>query len=165
MVSRDQTRRRLYDAERLVLRMFERAGGTHTVQLAGTELTLPAEARFGSVDDVSAYARRVLALPSVRAEFTRAIVPVRVRTRRGERAAHYERATATIAVPDSAGGRWALRELVVLHELAHHLDEVGAPAHGPAFVGALIGLVERVLGPEAALVYRVVFGDSGLSAR
>jgi len=162
-VSRDSARSRVYDAERLVFRMLDRAAGAHTVQIAGTQLTVPAEARFGSVDDVAAYLRRVTDLRTVSERFARASLPVAVRARRGQRAAHYERGTATIALPDGQAGRWALRELVVLHELAHHLDDVGDPAHGPNFVTTLIELVESVMGPETALIYRVIFGDSGLT--
>ena len=163
-MTRDGNRARVYDAERLAQRILERAGGAHTVQIAGTSLTVPPEARFSSVDSVREYANAVLAMPAVRERFGRAALPVRVRTRRGNRAAHYERADAVIAVPDDDGGRWALRELVVLHELAHHLDEgvdADEPAHGRGFVTSLIDLVGLVLGPEVALVYRVVFTDSG----
>ncbi|WP_236995105.1 TIGR04338 family metallohydrolase [Gordonia phthalatica] len=144
--------------------MLDRAGSAHTVQIVGAHLTVPAEARFGTVDDVAAYVERVLALGPVGERFERAALPVVVRARRGHRAAHYERGGTTIAVPDSAEGRWALRELVVVHELAHHLDEIADPAHGPSFVATLIDLVDLVMGPETALVYRVIFGDSGLSA-
>ncbi len=69
---------------------------------------------------------------------------------------------AEIAIPSAADGRWALRELVVLHELAHHLDGTTGPAHGRGFVLTLIELVGLVLGPEAAFVYRVVLSDSGV---
>lgn len=161
-MNRDANRSAVYDAERLVQRMVERGGPTRTVQIAGTDLTLPPEARFSSIDSVRRYVDEVLASPSVRAKFPRAARPVAVRRRRGSTAAHYERSGAVIAVPDTADGRWALRELVVLHEVAHHLDEVADPAHGRGFVDALIDLVGLVLGPETSLVYRVVFGDSGL---
>ncbi|MGB3698217.1 MAG: TIGR04338 family metallohydrolase [Gordonia sp. (in: high G+C Gram-positive bacteria)] len=164
-MSRDSARARVYAAEQMVHHMLDRAGGAQTVQIAGTELTLPPEAKFGSVDDVAAYLDRVLALGPVVERFQRAAVPVRVRVRTGSRAAHYERAGAVMAVPDGTAGRWALREAVVLHELAHHLDDDGEPAHGPRFVGTLIDLVGLVLGPEVGLVYRVVFGESGLSAQ
>lgn len=162
-MSRDSARSRVYDAERMVYRMLDRAVGAQTVQIAGTQLTVPAEARFGTVDDVAAYVQRVTALRPVRDRFVRASVPVGVRDRRGQRAAHYERGTGVIALPEKSAGRWALRELVVLHELAHHLDEVGDPAHGPSFVATLIDLVDAVMGPEIALIYRVIFGDSGLT--
>ncbi|MCF8570103.1 TIGR04338 family metallohydrolase [Gordonia sp. HY002] len=161
-MTRDSNRSAVYDAERLVHRIFERAGSTRTVQIAGTDLTVPPEAKFSSVESVRRYVDDVLAAPAVRARFPRAAHPVAVRRRRGSRAAHYERDGAVIAVPDSADGAWALRELVVLHEVAHHVDDVGSPAHGRCFVDALIDLVGLVLGPETAFVYRVVFGDSGL---
>ncbi|MGV9712200.1 TIGR04338 family metallohydrolase [Gordonia sp. NPDC003424] len=165
MRARDTARSRVYDAERLVFRLFDRADEARTVQLVGTELTLPVEARFGSVDSVRGHVDRVLAMPAVRARFTRAAHPVAVRERRGDRSAHYSRTAdgdAEIAIPSSRDGRWALRELVVLHELAHHLDDSGGPAHGREFVVCLIDLVGLVLGPEAALVYRVIFSDSGV---
>ncbi|MGC5248053.1 TIGR04338 family metallohydrolase [Gordonia sp. DT219] len=162
MTARDSARSRLYEAERLLLRMFERPGSARTVQIAGTELTLPVEALFSSVDSVRDYVERVLAMPAVRQRFVRAEVPVSVRARRGFRAAEYRRETGEIAIPQSRDGRWALRELVILHELAHHLDDVAGPAHGRGFVLTLTELVGTVLGPEAGFVYRVVLSDSGL---
>ncbi|MXP20332.1 TIGR04338 family metallohydrolase [Gordonia sp. HNM0687] len=163
MTPRDVGRARFYEAERLVHHMFDRAGSNRTVQLAGTELTLPVEARFASVDSVRDHVARVLQLPGVRARFDRANRPVIVRERRGHRSAHYQYGSGgdpEIAIPSSSDGRWALRELVVLHEIAHHLDDPGGPAHGRTFAITLIDLVELVLGPEAGLVYRVVLSDS-----
>ncbi|MFT3716886.1 MAG: TIGR04338 family metallohydrolase [Gordonia sp. (in: high G+C Gram-positive bacteria)] len=159
--ARDTRRQRFYDTERQILALTDRpGGGAQTVQLAGATLTVPADARFASVESVQRYVDEVLALPSVTSRFPRAAVPVRVRRRRGERAAHYSPTDAEIAVPD--GSRWALRELVVLHELAHHLDDSSGPAHGRGFIETLIDLVERVLGPETAFVYRVLVTDAGL---
>ncbi len=171
MSPRDTGRARYYDAERLVFRLFDTASSSRTVQLAGTELTLPAEARFASIDAVRDYVGRVLELPSVRSRFPRAAEPVSVRERRGQSSAHYARSTtisgdkllsAEIAIPSSAEGRWALRELVVLHELAHHLDDSKGPGHGRGFVLTFIELVGLVLGPEAAFVFRVVLAASGI---
>ncbi|MEE3851262.1 TIGR04338 family metallohydrolase [Gordonia sp. LSe1-13] len=163
MRPRDVGRARLYAAERLVHRMFDRAGSSRTAQLAGAEITLPSEARFASVDSVRDYVSRVLAMPTVRARFPRTTAPVAVRERRGFTSAEYRTSSAgeaQIAIPSSADGRWALRELVVLHELAHHLDDSDDPAHGRGFAVTLIDLVGLVMGPEAGLVYRVMFGDS-----
>ncbi|PYE20265.1 putative metallohydrolase (TIGR04338 family) [Williamsia limnetica] len=167
MTERDSQRSALYAAERLVHNVFERASaGSGALTIAGTSMTLPPEARFGSVDSVRTYVDRVLAMTTVAAQFPRAQVPVTVRTRRGQRQAHYEYNPAggagVIAVP-VADDRWAMRELVVLHELAHHLSPGSATdKHGPLFAGTLIDLVGLVLGPEAALVYRITFGDSGI---
>lgn len=162
MSTRDSARSRVYEAERLVHRMFDRAGTGRVVELAGTQVTMPPEARFSSAEAVADHVTKVLAMPSVRERFPRAAVPVSVRSRRGHRAAEYHRLTAEIAIPESTDGRWALRELVVLHELAHHLDDSGGPSHGRGFVICLIDLVDLVLGPEAAFGYRVIFGDSGV---
>ena len=95
-----------------------------TVDVAGSRLTLPVERRFASADSVQDYVDRVLALSWVRTQWPRAAVPVRVRERAGDAQAHYERDPAVIAVPGyRANAAWALRELVVLHELAHHLAD------------------------------------------
>lgn len=162
MTVRDSGRSRLYDAERLVHRMFERAGSARTVQIAETELTLPTEVLFSSVDSVRDYVGRVLAMESVRQRFPRADLPVSVRARRGHRAAEYRRYSGEIAIPESRDGRWALRELVILHEVAHHLDDGTGAAHGRGFALTLTELVGAVLGPEAGFVYRVVLADSGV---
>ncbi|MFT3661206.1 MAG: TIGR04338 family metallohydrolase [Gordonia sp. (in: high G+C Gram-positive bacteria)] len=160
--ARDAERTRFYEAERLILALTARPGGrSHTVELAGTRLTVPAEIRFASVESIQAYVDRVLALPAVSERFARASIPVSVRARRGHAAAHYTRPTCEIAVPDDAT-RWAMRELVVLHELAHHLDEGTGPVHGREFRETLIELAGIVVGPEAALVYRVLLTDAGL---
>jgi putative metallohydrolase (TIGR04338 family) len=86
-----------------------------------------------------------------------------VRARRGATAAHYERSDddgAAIAVPDR-GSTWALRELVVLHEIAHHLSDA-EPPHGRQFVATFCGLAEAVMGPEVAHVLRVVYAKEGV---
>ncbi|MET7771281.1 TIGR04338 family metallohydrolase [Nocardia sp. NPDC005366] len=161
MSVRDIQRAKVYDAERLVRGMFDRAdrAGSRTVELYGSRITLPIERRFASVASVQVYADKVLALNWVRAQWDRASVPLRVRSRAGAAAAHYEVADAVLAVPLHTGGTaWALRELVVLHELAHHLEPATATAtvapHGPEFCTRYVELVDGVIGPEAALVLR-----------
>jgi putative metallohydrolase (TIGR04338 family) len=68
-----------------------------------------------------------------------------------------------MAVPGyRAGSGWALRELVILHELAHHLAEDIEIAHGGAFVDRLLTLVDGIVGPEAALLLRVTMLDVGV---
>lgn len=163
-MTRDGNRSKFYETEQLIFRLMERpGGGAHTVELAGTTITVPAEAKFGSVESVQRYVDRVLGTDSVAQAFDRAAVPVSVRDRKSSRAAHYTAATAEIAVPAASGNRWAMRELVILHEVAHHLAPSGGPAHGPQFVQTLITLVGLVLGPETALVYRVLLSDAGLT--
>ncbi|WP_067649050.1 TIGR04338 family metallohydrolase [Nocardia harenae] len=161
MTARDSQRGAVYDAEQLVRGAFERADefGNRTVEVFGSQLTLPVERRFGSVESVAGYVERVLALNWVRAGWERAAVPVRVRARRGASAAHYEPDGAVLAVPFERV--WALRELVVLHELAHHLAPSAEPAHGPAFCARYLALVDGVIGPEAALLLRSALHGTG----
>ena len=113
----------------------------------------------------------MLALGVIRDRWrARSAVPVRVRSRRGAGRAHYEPLAATIAVPttldDARGHRWAMRELVILHELAHHLEPgagAGKPLHGIEFRAAMLALVEAAIGPETALLLRVTYADVGLA--
>lgn len=164
---RDAQRSQVYDAEMLVRGAFERADefGVRTVEVLGSQVTLPVERKFASVESVQNYVDRVLALNWVAAQWKRADVPVTVRSRSGARAAHYEADDAVLAVPLHVHGKaWALRELVILHELAHHLDAdhaLTAP-HGPEFCGRYIELVDGVVGPEAALLLRTTMYSCGV---
>lgn len=143
--------------------MFDRSASFPVVEIAGSRLTLPPERRFGDVDAVQSYADRVLALNWVRDSWPRAQVPVRVRERAGARQAHYERAGGWIAVPTyRSGSGWALRELVVLHELSHHLAGDGEEPHGGPFADRLLVLIDGVVGPEAALLLRITMLDLGV---
>jgi len=161
-MKRDSQRAAVYEAETVVRRMFDRAdeNGNRTVEIAGSTVTLPVERKFASIDSVQAYIDAVLALNWVRATWPRADAPVHVRVRSGNTAAHYESDCAVVALPrHTANTAWAFRELVVLHELAHHLDpadpdENPEPAHGPAFVHRFLTLAGEIIGPEAAFALR-----------
>lgn len=157
MTPRDTQRAKVYAAEEFVRTLFDRAAerGNRVVEFFGTQLTLPPEGRFASVAAVQRYVDDVLT-------HVDAVQPLTVRARRGVTAAHYERSEdgATIAVPDRRS-TWALRELVVLHEIAHHLSDA-EPPHGPEFVSTFCGLAEAVMGPEVAHVLRVVYAKEGV---
>lgn len=154
----------MYAAEEFVRTLFDRAAqyGSPTVDFFGAQLTLPPEGRFGSVASVQRYVDEVLALPAVRQRWP-AAAPLRVRPRRAATAAHYEYrdGAGVVAVPDRDTADWALRELVVLHEVAHHLCPAGPP-HGPQFVATFCELAELVMGPELGHVLRVVYAKEGV---
>ncbi len=153
----------MYEAENLVLAMFDRSAEYPVVQVAGSSVTLPMERRFASIDSTQRYVEAVLALGWVRAQWPRAAVPVTVRRRAGAAKAHYDAATGVIAVPTHVGNTaWALRELVILHELAHHLTDPDEPAHGPRFASNLVELAGGVVGDEAAFLLRVCLADAGV---
>ncbi|WP_278261041.1 TIGR04338 family metallohydrolase [Nocardia sp. AG03] len=163
---RDAQRAKVYNAEQLVRGVFDRAQefGHRTVEVYGSHLTLPVERRFASIDSVRSYADKVLALNWVRAHWERAAHPIHVRARAGSTAAHYEPTSAVLAVPPPTGASaWALRELVILHEIAHHLstDPAEAP-HGPEFCTRYLELADGVIGPEAALLLRATFAGCGV---
>ncbi|AOW94013.1 hypothetical protein BFN03_18750 [Rhodococcus sp. WMMA185] len=167
---RDTQRAAVYDAESLVRTMFDRADerGLRIVEVMGSQVTLPVERKFGSIDSVQDYVDRVLSLNWVRSTWTRAATPIHVRARAGNKASHYESDCATMAIPEHRGGKaWAMRELVVLHEIAHHLDpsHPGFPTeepHGPGFVDRYLTLVDEIIGPEAAFVSRATLIAGGV---
>ena len=162
--ARDSQRAKVYAAEEFVRTIFDRAAehGSPAVEFFGTQLTLPPEGRFGSVASVQRYVDDVLALPAVRRRWPQ-VSPLRVRARRAATAAHYENheGAGVIAVPDRDTADWAMRELVVLHEVAHHLCRA-QPAHGVEFVTTMCTLTELVMGPELGHVLRVVYAKEGV---
>jgi putative metallohydrolase (TIGR04338 family) len=163
VTTRDTQRAKVYAAEDFVRTMFDRASehGNRSVDFFGTQLTLPPEGRFASVTAIQRYVDDVLGHPAVRVRWP-AAGPLTVRARRGATAAHYQSSDdgATIAVPEQRT-RWALRELVVLHEIAHHLSRA-EPPHGREFVATYCDLADAVMGPEVGHVLRVVYSKEGV---
>ncbi len=157
MADKDQSM--VYAGEHMVEGMLSEAnreGGARTVEIAGTMLTLPVERRFASIDSIQTYVDKVLGLPSVVELYHPG--PCRVRERRGNRMAHY--CAGVIAIHTASQDRWAAREIVVLHELAHHLTN--GDGHGSKFREALIFLTEICMAPEVAFALRVCWVMSGL---
>lgn len=153
--ARDSRRGRVYAAEQQVARLLDRAAdGATAVEFFGSTLTLPVERRFADVASVQRWVDAVLGLDEVRTHWVD-VPGCGVRARRGASRAHYE-PPGTIAVP--LAGRWAMRELVLCHELAHHLTFHGStaadPGHGRAFVDTYVSLTGIVIGPEVALLLR-----------
>ncbi|MBX9638921.1 MAG: TIGR04338 family metallohydrolase [Mycobacteriaceae bacterium] len=161
---RDSQRAKVYAAEEFVRTLFDRTAEhrSPTVEFFGAQLTLPPEGRFASVESVQRYVDEVLAMPTLRKHWPAAL-PLRVRARRAASAAHYESRdeVGIIAVPDRGAADWAMRELVVLHEVAHHLCRA-QPPHGPVFVATFCTLAELVMGPEVGHVLRVVYAKEGV---
>ena len=156
----------VYSAEDQWSAVLDRGG---VVDFFGSRMDVPLQRRFADVASVQAYVDGVLDRPSVRSAYPHA-GQVKVRERRGQRRAHYEVATSTVAVP--LRELWAGRESVVLHELAHHLscsegvpaDRTGQRWHGPEFRAAMLVLVREVLGEQAALLLRAGYDQAGVSS-
>lgn len=166
-VARDTQQSAVYNAEHLYAKLLDRGAGT-SIELAGTTLTPPAEAKFGDIAAIQRYVDSALARPSLIARYG-PMPPVTVRARRGNRAAHYEPGANTIAVPIGRDSRALRREAVVVHELAHHIDEhtaetqLDAPAHGPQFAAIHVWVAEDLMGPEAGFMLRVLYSNSGVA--
>lgn len=162
MAVRDSQKSRVYHAENIIRGVLDNSRDNPTYTIEGITLTLPPEGKFSSVEDVRRYVNRVVRMGSVVEKFGK--YPVGVRSRKGQRIAHYSSFPPTIAVPEN-GTRWALRELVVLHELGHHYDSSQGGSHGPGFVDTMITLVGLVMGPEMALLARIVYDQNGVKAK
>jgi putative metallohydrolase (TIGR04338 family) len=157
---RDAQRSRVYRAEDAWAARLDAARlGATLATVAGSSVLLPAERRFGTLETATDYAAAVLALPPVAAVAGELPAPA-LRVRRGVTAAHWE-PPGVIALPVPRHGEpWALRESVLLHELAHHVATLTGRARGhrPPFPAVVLLLVQAALGPEAALALRVDYG-------
>jgi putative metallohydrolase (TIGR04338 family) len=158
---RDAQRARVYRAEDAwAARLDAARRGAALATVGGSAVVLPAERRLGSLEAAADYAARVVALPEVTAAFGPVANPA-LRPRRGVRSAHWE-PPGTIALPVPEHGEpWALRETVLLHELAHHLGETTGRSRGhrPPFPAVVLLLTRAVLGDEAALALTVEYGE------
>lgn len=142
----DHDRAAVYAAEDQWTTVLDRGG---SVDFFGSTLVIPVQRRFGDIAAVRIYVDDVcrgvgIPAPSVRA-------------RKGHTRAHYESASATIAIPGMDGslaGAWAAREAVVLHEIAHHWAHCSRASvlHDQHFRQAMIGVVRYAIGHEAALL-------------
>jgi len=158
---RDAQRTRVYRAEDAWAGRLDAARrGAAFATVAGSSVLLPAERRLGSLDAAAGYAGRVLALAPV-VEAVGVVAPPALRLRRGVRAAHWE-PPGTIALPVPAHGEpWALRETVLLHELAHHVAAATGRVvgHRAPFPAVVLLLAEAALGAEAGFALRVEYGE------
>ncbi len=151
----DRQRSRVYAAEDdWALRLDAARRGARRAEIAGSSILLPEERHFGTLTSAQQYVDHVLS--------DEELPPVRLRERKGQQRAHWE-APATIALPlPTHGTPWAMREAVLLHEIAHHVafHRDGVADHGPSYLSPMLEVVERVLGPEASLALRVAYGES-----
>jgi putative metallohydrolase (TIGR04338 family) len=144
--------RRVYDAENTLLFMLDHGG---TADFMGSSLTLPVERRFGDVAGVRRYLEEVRRRPWGHPQ----VPQPAVRVRKGQTKAHWE--AGVIALPDGIGEKgWAMREVVVLHEYAHHVAWFAhaATGHGRTFQEVYVDLLGHAVGPEAAFIVRAGLG-------
>lgn len=144
----DRFRQSVYRAEDQWSSVIDRGGA---VDFFGSMVQVPTQIRFGSLEDVRAYVEHVCGVHDT-------VVP-EVRHRKGGSRAHYE--DGVIAIPSSHA--WAMRESVLLHEIAHHMcvQDHSSSLHDAHFTTTMLTLVESRLGPEAALLLRTGYVNAG----
>ena len=144
---------RVYAAEDTLMFLLDNGG---TARLHGSTMTMPVERRFGDLDGVRRYLQRVRQFPWGHPDLP---MPA-LRVRKGHTKAHWT--DDTIALPDGIGEKgWAMREVVVLHEYAHHVvwHVHGLTGHGLQFQQVYLDLLEHAIGAEAAFVVRAGLGN------
>ncbi|MET3962300.1 putative metallohydrolase (TIGR04338 family) [Marmoricola sp. OAE513] len=179
----DPDRKTTYDAEDMVLAWLDAADpATGEVQVSvrrdGEARTMTytpeTEPRFTRPEDVTRFTEQVL--ERLRGQ-TRAFGTryrgreqrdVTVVAHTGWRKATYR--DGMIYLPRrERGGSWALRGMVVLHELAHHLntgvDGTIIDSHGEGFRATFVRLVEDLGWAETAAMLREAYDQVGLDRR
>ena len=144
----DRHRQAVYRAEDQWSALIDRGG---TVDFFGSTLQAPVQLRFGRLEEVSGYVNHLCA--------ERGITAPTIRHRKGGTRAHYS--DGVIAIPSNEP--WAMRESVVLHEVAHHVcvRSVGSSEHDGNFTSAMLSLVRMRLGYEAELLLRTGYSACG----
>ncbi len=163
MTISDPDRQATYRAEDRLQRWLATANPSVTIDV--TVHTPEAEARFVAPADVQRYVDRVLDhLREGAKDYSgQQRLPVRVRARRGHARAEYGSGVLSIP-PFEVGGAWALRESVVLHELAHHLAGPNASGHGAPFRATFIRLLEDIGKPVWAELLHLAFASEALES-
>ncbi len=149
----DSRRSAVYAAEDQVSSLLERGG---RLDFHGSILDLPRQRELVDLGDVERYLAGIRTQP-----WGAGHTPTpRVRRRRGVSRAHWQ-APDTIALPTET--RWALQEMVVLHEYAHHVTwhDHRAADHGPVFQDTMTELVCQALAPSVGLVLRAAYHGAG----
>jgi len=101
--------------------------------------------KFDTVEQVQDYVKAVQSSRWYKAIWPQAD-PLRVFGKLDASSAHYEWG-GSISVPTAKrGGKWALREIVVLHEIAHH----HGISHGAEFTGSFLILLAKAVSAETA---------------
>lgn len=156
----DPDRRSTYAAEELVAARLDAAPGP--------------EPRFSRPSDVAAFVDRVVERLQQQARELgsnyrgREQRPVEVVRSRGAKRATYR--DGVIFLPErERGGAWALRGIVVLHELAHHLntgiDGAIIDAHGEGFRATFVQLLEDIGWTEISAMLREAYREHDLDRR
>lgn len=147
---------RVYEAEWVLRDMLK----LPSVNVCGREVAIPVERNFASIESIQTYVDKVLALNWIRDMYPHAQRPLKVvKKPKGRNVATC--GGGIMYVPINSENRWALREQVILHEMAHHLTP--GCSHGGPFRDCLAWLLEEIVAPEVGWLMRTLFWDRGLT--
>lgn len=150
----DYGRSAVYSAENQVSRVVNRGG---SVDFFGSTLHVPMQRKFGDIEGVVEYLRALRECSWGHGQTpTPNILPSR-----SLRKATWVHPN-TIRLPTTSD--WALTEMVVLHEYAHHVTfyEHDATGHGIEFRNCLVDLVSDAIAPEAGLLLTAALDQAGV---
>lgn len=154
----------IFSADEAIRRLLDMAGMSNEGELLydgyGSTFIVPTDRKFADIASIQRYVDSVLQLDWVQEKWPeRSQLPIRVREKtKGSRLrATYEKLpdTGEILIPAHLeGGRksWAMRESLVLHEIAHHFAK---GIHGEEFVSTLVEFIARLIGPHVGLLYQI----------
>lgn len=147
----DPDKTALYEAEDRVIGWIDRGEPVRRDDVTWLTEKDPLFLSIDEVDQFCAAATHRLGVP-----------PVRVRARKGVKAAHYEPGGVIAVPPVEIGGGWAMRGMVVMHELAHHLTHLAGDGggHGPAFRVHLYRVLHDLGYPTNARLVEFAFQDT-----
>jgi putative metallohydrolase (TIGR04338 family) len=171
---RDQGRSSVYAAEDQIARLLDHGG---EVDFYGSKLQAPMQRRFGDLKAVTSYLNALRNMPWGHGDTP---LPVVV-SARSNIAARWT-APNTIQIP--ASSRWAMTEMVILHEYSHHVvyhvrlraesesatrvaDGTGVEpkaGHGREFRQVFLELVTNAIGAEAGLLLTAALDQAGVGA-
>lgn len=152
-------KQQVYEAEFRLRDFFSNATVSRTAEVYGTTLTLPDERWFGSLETVQSYVDAVRDIVASRYPSKDCTVCEGRKSLRRKAYWDWNR----IVLPQREVTRWAWREIVVLHEIAHHLTP-GA-SHNEEFCGAYVHLLNTIMGPEAGWLMTVLLADNGITIK
>jgi hypothetical protein len=148
---RDPDKEAAYTAEQQVRELMDMAVEVEdwTFDFHGYTMQLPQERKFASLESIRSYVNAVCNLSQVRARFPGRGTP-KVAEHDYIDIASYTHHDETINIRTHKDSKWQQRELIVLHELAHHMAK--GDGHGPEWRGAFVFLIDECMGRQMAMV-------------
>lgn len=164
-MSTDIQKQNVYDAEHAYIIYMDMAAdsdsGMVQAKIAGSTMTVSMDRKFSDLEAVQRYVDTLTSSAYVMSKFpSLAGVNIVVDPRLSSRSYYQSIGHKITLAGAKKSGRWAMREFVVLHELAHAATR-NIGGHGPEFVAAFVELVECAISPEVAYALKMSMYEAG----